>query len=258
MKRKMSALMLFLVLSLSLTGCASADKTKAGPEQNKSQSSPVSSQISQTGTAAAAGEINLEESYDPMITFEYTKDMLYEMNEDNEDFEIETDNSGSIFISGRISRSPAANEKGVLEQLCMIRSVLGLVNPKQQLEFSPGRSSEDRCVFPQYHAGLRLYGSQVTVNIDADTRMIYNVNANITGTDVLAKIKNTPLMSEAEIIRKNEAEWPGLKTEELVLYNMKEYKSEPTPAYIAHGKDNVLIIRASDGKIIDLWSSIID
>ena len=281
MKKRLFTLITVLALSISFTGCTNSgithsketskhqegsvisdiDDSSLNDVKDQSQSSESQDDVkTQTQFSETPDDSNpdLEPVYEPLTTFEYTNKMLEDMNKDNDDFDIIFEGSGRIIISGKINSSPVKNEEYVIEQLRLIRSILGLIDPKQQLVYLPDNSSEDHYVFQQYHGSLRLYGSVVSVNVDPETGLICYVDSAVTTEDILKKIKNTDILSKTEINEKYKNEYPGITADELILWNMNEYKDSPVPAYIANTDEIMYIINASDGKIIDNWSTIIE
>lgn len=191
--------------------------------------------------------------YEVPVTFEYTEEMLYEMNEDNEDFSIVHDNEQHTLVDGNINRSPVSSEKAVTEQLMMVRSVLGLVNPKQQLTEVPSKRSDDRYYYSQYYGGIRFYSSGVNVLVDTENQMICMVEADIISEKTLQSIHLDGLLDAGAIRRKN----PSVQTIEKVIWDTQEYKQSPVVAYIAETKDDmVFVYSAADGSILSEWSTI--
>lgn len=231
-------IIIFTSIVLIMTGCEEA----AAPDNVQSSIQPAESSIP------------VITEYEPLITFEYTEQMLEEMNEDYTEFLIEHDEKGNTYIDGHINRSPVKNERDVMEQLKMIRSILGLTDPEKQIFYSPRQSGEDVYRFNQYHGGLRLYAGDVVVNTDTQTNMIEVVSSSITNADILETVKLDNILSEEDVIKMN----PSAQIKEKVIWNVNEYNDAPVAAYVAVNEDEYIIISAENGKIIANWSFLVD
>ena len=229
--RKIITFMITIAL-LILTGC----ETTAVPERSVTERKEIS--------------IPVITEYEPLTTFEYTEDMLYDMNKDNKEFSIMHDEKGKTYINGHINTSPVKDEEYVIEQLSMIRSILGLKDPRKQIFFSPTQSDNEVYRFNQYHGGLRLYAGDVVVNVDAGTGMIEYVSASVADADVLKTVQLDDILSEKDITAKD----PSLRIKEKIIWNVNEYSKAPVVAYVTVSEDDYVIMSAVDGEIIAKWS----
>ena len=84
----------------------------------------------------------------------------------------------------------------------MVRSLLGLVNPDEQLRFErklEGIYSE-RYDFGQYYAGLRVYDAGVSVSVETDNQLITYTNSTVRSVELLEKTNLDGILSESEIL----------------------------------------------------------
>ena len=260
MKKRIITSILFCILASALiTGCSGRDSknssvgssgvSSAGSSEIKKETKSESSEDSQVSRNSAVTE------YDKMTTFEYTKDMLSDMNKDDPDFEITHDKSETT-ISGHINRSPVKSEKDVLEQLKLVRSVLGLVNPDQQLVSDSNSGKDGNYRFNQYHGGYAIDSCRITVETD-DKGFIVYTSSSVLPADTLKKIKLEGLLSEEKVLEKNK-DYKNAEIQKTVIWSHNKYSDKPVVAYIGHSGDNTIVFSAVDGSIADIWSDIID
>ena len=195
------------------------------------------------------------DKYTEMFGFEYDEEALRQMNEANgmDYFGISSDN-GSIEIEGLISTRKVNDEKDALENIKMVRSILGLINPDEQLKYSGEIQSGDvyRYDFDQYYAGLKVYDAGVVAVAETGSKLVTNTSARIIGTDELEKTNLDGILSESEILEK----YKGAQIKEKCIWTLRV--SEPKVAYIIYQNDMTLVIDARTTEIIDEWSNIID
>ena len=195
------------------------------------------------------------DKYTEMFGFEYDEEALRQMNEANgmDYFGISSDN-GSIEIEGLISTRKVNDEKDALENIKMVRSILGLINPDEQLKYSGEIQSGDvyRYDFDQYYAGLKVYDAGVVAVAETGSKLVTNTSARIIGTDELEKTNLDGILSESEILEK----YKGAEIKEKCIWTLRV--SEPKVAYIIYQNDMTLVIDARTTEIIDEWSNIID
>ena len=246
-KRNVFITALLCTVLVSCTSCRIVlEKPQAGEEQEI-----VSSSVEEENS----GSEFQHDKYTEMLGFEYDEEALRQLNEANgiDYFEILSDN-GSIEIEGLINTRRVNDEKDALENMKMVRSILGLTNPDEQLRYSREIQTENiyRYDFDQYYAGLTVYDAGVVVTADIATKLITNTSARIVGTDELAKTNLDGILSGSEILKK----YKGGKIEDKCIWTLNV--SEPKVAYIVYHNDMTLIIDARTTEIIDEWSDIID
>ena len=226
-----------------------ADKEIVSTAVEDEKSSPESTETSANGLELT------HDKYTEMIGFEYNEEMLSQINEMEgiDDFEIYR-NDGSITISGLISTRKVENEEYAIENIKMVRSLLGLVNPDEQLRFErklEGIYSE-RYDFGQYYAGLRVYDAGVSVSVETDNQLITYTNSTVRSVELLEKTNLDGILSESEILEK----YKGAEIKEMCIWTLNV--GEPKVAYIVYQDYMTLIIDARTAEIIDEWSNIID
>ena len=264
-------ILLISAVLLTLTACRTSENISGSPisaanevsetsqasyeKSGSSQNDPYGTDNS--GPLRTDNSVPVITEYDVPGTFEYTEDILQQMNQDDYEFAILHEEDGNTCIEGKINTSPVHNERDVIEQLMLVRSVLGLVNPKEQLVFSPQNSSNETYKFKQYHAGIPCYSSTVIVNTDPDTGMINLINSNVITTDNLKTIQTEPKFSAEDISAKYKQKYPDIKIEKIVIWDIKEYNTRPVLAYIAESGDDTVFLNADNGELIDLWPNIL-
>lgn len=224
-------------------------------EKSSSESVEISVSSPESTETSANGLELTHDKYTGMIGFEYNEEMLSQINEMEgiDDFEIYR-NDGSITISGLISTRKVENEEYAIENIKMVRSLLGLVNPDEQLRFErklEGIYSE-RYDFGQYYAGLRVYDAGVSVSVETDNQLITYTNSTVRSVELLEKTNLDGILSESEILEK----YKGAEIKEMCIWTLNV--GEPKVAYIVYQDYMTLIIDARTAEIIDEWSNIID
>ena len=229
-----SILLLLLILVL-FTGC--------------SVNIPV---VSESDYYGKRMEVSKSEEYTPLETFEYTVDNLKQLNEKMgyTDFDITYDNG--ITIDGYISSRGVNSAEDALENITMIRSILGLINPKEQLK--QVNSDNSFYSFYQYYNGLRVDFARINVNIDEESRLITYITSDIVPIETLKKVSFNYILSEEGILADT---YKGKTVKEKVIWANEEYREKPVVAYILSGDDMITVVNAHDGTYIDSWSTII-
>lgn len=238
--------LLVFVLIVSSSGCTSKypmEVTKTGVSsgstsiQSKTESSQQQSQKEQQVSKIT-----------PVDTFEYTEDELRQLNEYKhiEDFYIDKSN-GEVYISGIINTSKVKNEQDVLEQLMLVRSIIGLRNPKEQLKLE--YKSDNSYRFKQYHNGLPVYGSVVNVNLDLG---IITLVGAMTYTVELLNGVDYETLSESEIAQA----YSDLDIKNKQIWCYQEYADKPIVVYILDSGFETFIVDAKTGKTVNSWSNI--
>ena len=208
--------------------------------------------------------------YDKLNTLEYNEVMLQQMNEEDSDFEvIHTGDEQRIStnISGQINTSPVKDEQDAIEQIKLIRSILGLVNPEQQLVFVKESSNESKYFFRQYYGGYSIEGTGVTVTTD-DNGIIRYTEADIVPVDVLKSIQLDGLLSVEEatkIAAQDEAHRYAISSERAKAMIWMPRKNGSSPIVVYIDQDNpqphftsTIIINAKDGSVVDSWEDVFD
>ncbi len=223
---------------------SSANENGSGSAQEKNDA--VNEEISYI-TGDNGEKIPYATEYSDPGTFQYTEQMIIDMNEDNEDFEVSRgERDGQIYIYGLINSSTVSSERDVLEELMLVRSLIGMTDTRTQLYCNKKRSHDGYYAFGQCYAGIKMYSSGVYVWLDEENR-ISSVDVNvISDTDILKKINVDKLLD------------PPDKDSRLVLWDVNEYNSAPVPAYITNSFDDTTVTDAHTGKEIDRWSNIMD
>ena len=244
--------LLFLATSF-IAGCTNnSSSTSPNTDTYSAQEKKVSSVSSESEEISAYNSFT---EYDKLTTFEYTEKMLSDMNKDDPDFEI-VRNIHEITISGHINSSPVKNEKDTMEQIKLIRSILGLVNPEQQLVFDKDHSSTTTYRFEQYYGGYKVNSSSITAETDDDGFIIYTTSSVIS-TDILKKTKLDALLSKEDVLAK-QTEYKNTEITGSEIRAYGKFSDAPVVAYIGQTDNNTVIFSANDGSIIDIWSDIID
>ena len=194
-KRKIITGCFILLTAAMITGCtdgknngnanSSAEISSVQIEEKVQLSSDES--IPEKSQTSEKSENSIVTEYEKMETFEYTEEMLANMNKDDPDFEIIHDKDGTT-ISGHINTSRVKSEQDAIEQIKLVRSVLGLVNPEQQLVFDEKNSGGKKYRFEQFYGGYRINSMDVTVETDNDGLIVYTT-ANVLPVETLKKIK---------------------------------------------------------------------
>ncbi len=218
--------------------------------QSTAESSLVSEEKTQENNIPGLTE------YDELDTAEYTGEDLKRFNGYSDDFYILYDSNNEVTIDGFISNKPIHNESDAMEQITAIRSLLRLINPEQQLVYSSNSGNKELYRFKQYYGGIQLYSSSVSVHIDTDTNMCHYLSCNIVPYQTLKKIDMEPDVSEEDIYQMYADRISGLHIKEMVIWDMDDYCYSPVLAYKAETDDEIYILNADSGEIIQDWTTI--
>ena len=193
------------------------------------------------------------DNYTELKTFEYSVDKLKQLNDKlgYKDFDIITTDD-TITIDGYINSRKVNSVEDALENITMVRSILGLINPKEQLRISKYIDNESY-TFDQYYNGIRVYDARVTVNIDTDSKLITYTTSSVLPIETLKKVGTGYILSENKIVADT---YKGKTVDEKVIWSVNKYREKPVVAYILSGDGKTLVINAHDGTYIDCWSNI--
>ena len=284
MLKKISVIIIVLMLSVCFSGCSDAGNVSSQPSQKSvsdetsgsdsieksvtdesSAETDISADVSEKEGSEKSSEKNISAEeisyvtgsegekipyateYSDPGTFQYTEQMISDMNKDNDDFEISFDGEkGHIHITGLINTSPVNSERDVLEKLMLVRSIIGLTDTRTQLYCDEKTKSGQFYSFHQCYAGIRLYSSGVKVWLDDENRIADLDVFVVSDTDALKKTDLENLVD------------PPVEGCQMVIWDMGEYKKAPVPAYICSTSEETTITDANTGKEIDSWPNIID
>lgn len=232
-------LLLFVfAMVLSISACSTPDLSVSKGTDEKSD--VVISQVSEKST-----DDNSEVS-----TFEYNSEMLRAMNEDAgtaDDFSIDFDDDGSITIYGLISTRPVSSEEDVMENLKLVRTMLNLKNPEEQLRLI--YSDDTTYKFAQYYKGVKVEFAEVTVNVDIRSKLIMTTSSSVCSEDELADVQVTDLMSDDDI--KKLYENNTIKNKYII-----RHAGRFRVVYMICDEIYTKLVDAIDGSIVDEWSNI--
>lgn len=232
------SLYLMLLIFVILTGC--------------STNTPVVSSQDYYGKDLSESKQRYD-NYTELKTFEYSVDKLKQLNDKlgYKDFDIMTTDD-TITIDGYINSRKVNSAEDALENITMVRSILGLINPKEQLRISKYMDNESY-TFDQYYNGIRVYDARITVNIDTDSKLITYTTSSVLPIETLKKVGMGYILSENKIVSDT---YKGKTVDEKVIWSVNKYREKPVVAYILSGDGKTLVVNAHDGTYIDGWSNI--
>lgn len=183
---------------------------------------------------------------------------LQKMNENSEyplEIEYNDDETQVEFISGQFSEITVNSVESALQSICSVRSLIGLENPSDELEWKSTNHSDSTLAysFKQMYKNIPVYGSAVTVSADPIYGKTLSLSSSVIPTDILQNVDFQNILSIEDVKNKYDNQFSILKYV-TVIYSLNNFKDSPIIAYVISTENKTIIISAQDGEIIDEYS----
>lgn len=233
---------IFVLLAMTIFGVSSCSLIK-DYESSAHTVSNISSEVS----SIMSGDFEI-----PALSgAEYNIDELQRLNKCKgiSDFEYTKSEDNIVTIRGIINVDTVKDENSIIKQLNMIRSIIGLKNPGEQLEFTNHKNNYYE--FTQHYNGMKVHPTNVTIEV-SDDNMIHSVIAQTVPIDAFDNL-DYDVKSESEIKKSD----PKLEIDRKMIWCEGEYKDKPIIVYIAANDFETKVIDAKTGIVISSQSNVI-
>ena len=125
---------------------------------------------------------------------------LQKMNENSEyplEIDYNDDETQVEFISGQFSEITVNSVESALQSICSVRSLIGLENPSDELEWKSTNHSDSTLAysFKQMYKNIPVYGSAVTVSADPIYGKTLSLSSSVIPTDILQNVDFQNILS---------------------------------------------------------------
>lgn len=233
---------IFVLLAITIFGVSSCSLIK-DYESSTHTVSNISSEVS----SIMSGDFEI-----PALSgAEYNIDELQRLNKCKgiSDFEYTKSEDNIVTIRGIINVDTVKDENSIIKQLNMIRSIIGLKNPGEQLEFTNHKNNHYE--FTQCYNGMKVYSTNVTIEVSDDDNMIHSVIAQTAPIDAFDNL-DYDIKSESEIKKSD----PKLEIDRKMIWCEGEYKDKPIIVYIAANDFETKVIDTKTGIVISSQSNV--